>query len=222
MRQWQTFTTKAPITPELEEAFRRQAAAAFAMSPQSMGYSITSSISSRNGVTTSQTSLQIGKATPWTPVEVDMVERYLVGLFPAGQLLGPSGRPEGLIDHSHPSTHSTRSTSHSHHSSSHSHHTGQTFTYSHGGAPSIMSIPSTISEAGTVPPSKPSRGLTMKRSDRLEALPASPTSAQDHVDVQRHEAQHHQGRNGHEHGHGNGTGVFKSISQKFSKKTALG
>ncbi|WVF72458.1 hypothetical protein IAT40_007273 [Kwoniella sp. CBS 6097] len=203
---WQTFTTQVPITPQLEEAFRRQAAAAFAMSPQSMGYSVTSSMSSRNGITTSHTSLQIGKATPWTAAEIDMVERYLVGLFPPGHLLGPSGRPVGLIEqpsHSHSSTHS-------HHSHKH-------------GPPSVISIPSTVSEAGTVPPSKPPRGI-MKRSkhqiqtqaqaQHAQPIALSPTSPTTSVDVQRHES--------HQQGSGNGNGMFKSITQRFSKKTTIG
>ncbi|WVQ98484.1 hypothetical protein IAU59_005610 [Kwoniella sp. CBS 9459] len=207
---WQTFTTNAPITPELEEAFRRQAAAAFAMSPQSMGYSISSSMTSRNGQTTSQTSLQVGKATPWTSAEIDMVERYLVGLLPPGHLLGPGGRPIGLIDRS------------PHHTAL-SHSTHRTRTH---GAPSVVSgsgsASSTISEAGTVSPSRPPRGMGMgkgilKRSKQQQpAHVTSPASPPTHVDVQRHESHVQQGSGGQ------GNGVFKTISQKFTKKTTIG
>ncbi|WRT66954.1 uncharacterized protein IL334_003919 [Kwoniella shivajii] len=173
---WQTYTTSAPLTPQLEESFRRQAASAFAHSNQTMGYSVSSSFTTHNGITTGSTQLQVGKSTPWSPAEIDSVERYLVGLIPPGQLIGPSGRPVGYIGF--PSEQATPSR--------------MKKAKNHTKAPSITSHSSTISEAGTVPPSK---------------LPISPISPVHSTHV--HYEDHDQSQSG---------SSLRTFTRKFSKK----
>nr|XP_019013362.1 uncharacterized protein I206_01428 [Kwoniella pini CBS 10737]OCF52143.1 hypothetical protein I206_01428 [Kwoniella pini CBS 10737] len=139
---WQTYTTSAPLTPQSEEAFRKQASLAFRNNQQTIGYSVSSSFTNFNGITSGSTQLKIGKSSPWTIDEINSVERYLIGLIPKGDLIGPSGRPVGLIEPPHTSTSSTLTPRVSK-------------SKSKKAAPPLQSFPSTISEAGTISPSTP-------------------------------------------------------------------
>ncbi|WWC85312.1 uncharacterized protein L201_000174 [Kwoniella dendrophila CBS 6074] len=202
---WQTYTTSEPSTPQLEEAFRRQASLAFHHSPQSIGYSVSSSFTTRNGITTGHTELKIGKSTPWLPEETASVEKYLVGLLPKGNLIAPTGRPVGFIEsapshsHSHPQAQLPRSSA------------GPTSkmlkSKKHKSPPSITSFPSTVSEAGTIPPSHPPSGMIIHQT--------SPVSNHVHYDDQSVHTSSHQ----HDH-HGQHTGGrFSSITKKFKRKS---
>ncbi|KAK6902743.1 hypothetical protein I203_108002 [Kwoniella mangroviensis CBS 8507] len=192
---WQTYTTSTPLTPQLEEAFRRQASQAFRCSHQSIGYSVSSSFTTHNGVTTGTTQLQVGKATPWSTSEIAAVEGYLVGLVPKGNLLGPSGTPVGYIESAPPSAlSSTRIKKRS----------GSKPT-----APSLTSFPSTVSEAGTVSPSVPPPGMQMT----MATSPTNPTGS-NHVHYE--DLPYHQPQGGN-------SNRFSSITRKFKKKsTSMG
>ncbi|WVW83314.1 hypothetical protein I302_105333 [Kwoniella bestiolae CBS 10118] len=186
---WQTYTTTAPLTPQLEEAFRRQASMAFRHSHQSIGYSVTSSYTSHNGVTTGTTQLQIGKASPWSAEEIAAVEGYLVGLIPKGGLIGPSGRPVGYIETLPPSPSTTTPSI-----------TSSRKMQKRSKAPSMTSFPSTVSEAGTVSPSVPPASMQMTTAQS----PTSPT-ASNHVHYEDHPYQQH--------------GKFSSIARRFKKRS---
>ncbi|WVR05030.1 hypothetical protein IAU60_002042 [Kwoniella sp. DSM 27419] len=75
--QWQTYNAYEPITPTLEEAFRQASLAAFRHGPQTLRFSTTSSVTSRDGRTSCHTQLRVGKRTSWTEAEVRSLEGYL-------------------------------------------------------------------------------------------------------------------------------------------------
>ncbi|WVQ78147.1 hypothetical protein IAT38_000228 [Cryptococcus sp. DSM 104549] len=89
---WQTYTYNAPLTPELEEAFRAEAARALSLGTGSLGYSVSTSFTASRGVTTGSTEFQVGKSTPWTPAERRSLDNYLGRMVPPGMLLGPEGQ----------------------------------------------------------------------------------------------------------------------------------
>ncbi|WWC61306.1 uncharacterized protein I303_103887 [Kwoniella dejecticola CBS 10117] len=194
---WQTYTTSAPLTRQLEEAFRRQAAMAFRNTQQTMGYSVSSSFTTRNGVTTGSTQLQVGKSTPWTPEEVSSVERYLVGLIPKGDLIGPSGRPVGYIEAPPPPSPSIASSSRSASSSKTLKPRKSKSAEQSKNAPPLVSFPSTVSEAGTVPPSTPPAHMVLD--------PMTPHSPRVHYEDLPYDRP---------------PGRFSTITKRFRKKTS--
>ncbi|KAK8869963.1 hypothetical protein IAR55_000533 [Kwoniella newhampshirensis] len=77
---WRTYQLDGPLYPELEREMQRQASRAFATAQTPLGYSVSTSITSVNGVTRGSTQIQIGKGTPWTAAEMKELERRFVAL----------------------------------------------------------------------------------------------------------------------------------------------
>ncbi|ODN84901.1 hypothetical protein L202_00753 [Cryptococcus amylolentus CBS 6039] len=91
---WQTYTYNGPLTPELEQAFKKEASRALSRSSGTpLGFSVSTSVTTVNGVTRGSTEFQVGKGTAWTSEERRNLDEKFGRLAPDGRMIGPDGRP---------------------------------------------------------------------------------------------------------------------------------
>ncbi|WVQ71447.1 hypothetical protein IAR50_000984 [Cryptococcus sp. DSM 104548] len=92
--QWQNYAYNGPLTPELERSFKKEASRALSRSSGTpLGFSVSTSITTVNGVTRGSTEFQVGKGTPWTSEEKKILDEKFARLAPDGKMIGPDGRP---------------------------------------------------------------------------------------------------------------------------------
>ncbi|WWD15762.1 hypothetical protein CI109_100184 [Kwoniella shandongensis] len=85
---WQSYRLNGSLTPEIERELRHQASRAFSNIHSQLGFSVSTSITTVNGITTASTLLQIGKGTPWTEAERKELERRFLKAVPRGNIIG--------------------------------------------------------------------------------------------------------------------------------------
>ncbi|ODO11392.1 hypothetical protein I350_00171 [Cryptococcus amylolentus CBS 6273] len=87
--QWQTYTYNGPLTPELEQAFKKEASRALSRSSGTpLGFSVSTSVTTVNGVTRGSTEFQVGKGTAWTSEERRNLDEKFGRLAPDGRMIG--------------------------------------------------------------------------------------------------------------------------------------
>ncbi|WVQ89223.1 hypothetical protein IAS59_002975 [Cryptococcus gattii] len=100
---WQNYQYNGPLTPEMETTFKTEASRALSsIGSGSLGFSVSTSVTTVNGVTTGLTEFQVGKGTPWTAEEMAMLDSRFAALAPDGRMVGPNGRPLIMIESQHP------------------------------------------------------------------------------------------------------------------------
>ncbi|WVN88986.1 uncharacterized protein L203_104201 [Cryptococcus depauperatus CBS 7841] len=101
---WQTYTYNGPLTPEMEQTFRREASRALSQKHGAgpLGFSVATSFTTINGHTTGTTEFQVGKGSHWTHEERAILDEKFAKLVPNGMMNGPDGRPLIMGAREHP------------------------------------------------------------------------------------------------------------------------
>ncbi|AFR93081.2 hypothetical protein C343_00967 [Cryptococcus neoformans C23] len=90
---WQNYQYNGPLTPEMEMMFKKEASRALSrMGSGSLGFSVSTSVTTVNGVTACLTEFHVGKETAWTAEETAMLDARFAALASDGEMVGPNGR----------------------------------------------------------------------------------------------------------------------------------